>query len=156
MKTSSRNGRNTSRRHCGSWEPVILRQPRYIHNHTASHLQEVLIENVAQVVTRFLSRLFQRRACRPETKELICTRLTPYFSVRHPTRGAIPGPFFKLPTAHRKLILDVLAMMLYDQDVKPGMGEFLGTLERSLTGQDEKGYWNQISQRRVIGSGAGY
>jgi len=113
----------------------------------------VLIENVSQVITRFLSRLFQRRACRPETTKLICTRFTPYFSVTHPTRGTLPGPFFKLPAAHRKLVLDVVATMLCDQDVKAGVGEFLGTLERSLIGQDEKGYWDQISQRRVTGPG---
>ena len=109
--------------------------------------QRALIQAIAQVIARFLSRLFQRRACRPETTKLICTRFTPYFSVTHPTRGALPGPLFKLPTAHRKLVLDVMALMLHDQDVKACAGEFLGTLEGSLTGQDEKGYWNQIQRR---------
>ena len=100
------------------------------------------------MIAKFLSRLFQRKACRSETTKLVCTRFAPYFSITHPTRGTLPGPFFKLPVAHRKLILDVVATVLYDQDVRAGVGEFLGTLEKSLIGQDEEKYWGQISVSR--------
>ena len=45
-------------------------------------------------------------------------------------------------------MLDVVATMLRDQDVRACVDEFLSTVERSLMGQDvEKGYWDQISQR---------
>lgn len=102
---------------------------------------------VTQTISRFLLKLFQRRSCRSETTKLVCARLTPYFSITHPTRGTLPGPFFKLPTAHRRLILDVVVTMLDDRDVRAAAGEFLSTVERSLIGQEEKEYWDQISRR---------
>lgn len=78
----------------------------------------------------------------------MCTRFVPYFTIAHPTRGTLPGPFFKLPGAHRKLILDVVATMLYDQDVRTGAEELSGALERSLIGQDGRQYWDQILMTR--------
>jgi len=44
-------------------------------------------------------------------------------------------------------MLDVVATMLRDQDVRACADDFLSTVERSLIGQDERGYWDQISQR---------
>ena len=106
-----------------------------------------LLRVLQQVTARFLSRLFQRKACRAETTKQVCARFAPYFSVTHPTRGTFPGPFFKLPTGHRRLVLDVVATMLYDQDVVAGAGEFLSVVEKSLAGhKEEKEYWNQISR----------
>lgn len=43
-------------------------------------------------------------------------------------------------------MLDVVATMLCDQEVKACADVFLSTVERSLIGQDEKGYWDQISR----------
>jgi hypothetical protein len=107
----------------------------------------VLTAGVTQVMARFLSKIFQRKACRPETAKLVCARFAPYFSVTHPTRGTIPGPFFKLPTGHRRLVLDVVATMLHDQDVRAAAGEFLSVVEKSLAGhEEENGYWDQISR----------
>lgn len=105
------------------------------------------MEIATQVIARFLLRLFQRKTCRSETTKLVCVRLAPYFSITHPTRGVLPGPFFKLPTAHRRLMLDVVVMMLCDQEVRVCAGEFLSTVERSLMGHEEMGYWDQISRR---------
>ena len=107
----------------------------------------VLTEIVGQVIARFLSRLFQRKSCRPETTELICTRLTPYFTITHPTRGTLPGPFFKLPAAHRRLMLDAVVTMVYDRAVRTAAAEFLSAVEKSLAGQEDKEYWDQISRR---------
>ena len=107
----------------------------------------ILTENVPQVIARFLSKLFQRKACRLETTKFICTRLMPYFSIAHPTRGTLPGPFFKLPTAHRRLMLDVVVTMLYDQNVRAAASEFLTTVERSLAGWEDKEYWDQTFRR---------
>lgn len=44
-------------------------------------------------------------------------------------------------------MLDVIVTMLYDQDVRAGACEFLGTVGRSLVGQEERGYWDQISRK---------
>ena len=43
-------------------------------------------------------------------------------------------------------MLGVVVAMLYDRDVRTGAGEFLATVERCLVGQEEMGYWAQISQ----------
>lgn len=48
-------------------------------------------------------------------------------------------------------MLDVVAMMLCDQDVSRACVDgFLSTVERSLIGQDEKGYWDRISRRLQV------
>ena len=99
-----------------------------------------------QVCARLLSKLFQRKACRSGTTKLVCARFAPYFSVTHPTRGTLAGPFFKLPSGHRRLLLDVVATMLYDQDVKNASGELLSVVENGLSGREEKEYWDQISR----------
>lgn len=101
---------------------------------------------VTQVIARFLSKLFQRKGCRSETRKLVCARFAPYFGITHPTRGTLTGPFFKLPAGHRRLVLDVVATMAYDQDVKAAAGEFLSVVEKSLAGHEEKVYWDQISR----------
>jgi len=44
-------------------------------------------------------------------------------------------------------MLDTVAMILYDREVRVCAGEFLGTVERSLVGREEKGYWDLISRR---------
>jgi pre-rRNA-processing protein IPI1 len=84
-----------------------------------------------------------------ETTKFVCARFTPYFVITHPTKGTVPGPFFKLPSAHRRLILDVVATMLYDQDVRVGASEFLRAVERSLAEQEEKEYWDQVSRNLI-------
>ena len=104
-------------------------------------------KNATQIIARFLLRLFQRRGCRSETTKLICARLTPYFAVVHPTRGTLPGPFFKLPPGHRRLILDVVSAMLRDQDVRASAEGFLSSVEKSLIGHEESGYWDQIFRK---------
>jgi hypothetical protein len=44
-------------------------------------------------------------------------------------------------------MLDVVATMLYDQDVRAAAGEFLSVVEKSLAGHEgEKEYWDQISR----------
>lgn len=103
------------------------------------------MKGVGQVVARFLLQLFQRKGCRPETTKLMCARFAPYFSITHPTRGTLAGPFFKLPAAHRRLVLDVVATMLVHQDVRAAAGEFSSIVVKSLAGHEEKGYWDQIS-----------
>lgn len=105
-----------------------------------------LTEAVAQVVIRFLLKLFQRKACRSETTKFMCARFAPYFTITHPTRGALAGPFFKLPAAHRRLVLDAVATMLCDQEVRAAAAEFLSVVEKSLAGHEERGYWDQISR----------
>jgi len=43
-------------------------------------------------------------------------------------------------------MLDVLATMAVDQDVGEGGGGFLARVDvESLMGEEEKGYWDQIS-----------
>ena len=42
-------------------------------------------------------------------------------------------------------MLDVLATISIDRDVRSGAGEFLTTVG-SLMGQEERGYWDQISR----------
>ncbi len=44
----------------------------------------------------------------------LCSRLVPYFSISHPTRGRRPGPYAKIPANAplRRLVLDCIATMI--------------------------------------------
>ena len=44
-------------------------------------------------------------------------------------------------------MLDVVATMLYDQEVKAAAREFINTVEKSLAGQEDGGYWNRIFRK---------
>ena len=98
-----------------------------------------------QVFARLLYKLFQRKACRSGTTKLVCARFAPYFSITHPRRGTLAGPFFKLPSGHRRLLLDAVATMLYNQGVKNASSE-LCVVEKRLRGREEKEHWDQISR----------
>ncbi|KAF9785526.1 hypothetical protein BJ322DRAFT_1063691 [Thelephora terrestris] len=144
----------TEREYTGSFRSNLSKEVEEKFEEWAKHIPKTLWElgannlDATELIARFLSRLFQRKACRPETTKVICARFTPYFTITHPTRGALPGPFFKLPAAHRRLMLDVAVTMLDDRDVRAAAAEFLSTVEKSLAGQEDKGYWDQISRRR--------
>lgn len=143
----------TEGEYTGSFRSNLSKEVEDKFEEWVKHLPKTLWElgannlDTTETIVRFLLRLFQRKGCRSETTKFICTRLTPYFSVAHPARGTLPGPFFKLPTAHRRLMLDLVGTMMCDRDVRAAAGEFIGTVERSLAGEVEREYWNQISER---------
>ena len=44
-------------------------------------------------------------------------------------------------------MLDAVVTMVYDRAVRTAAAEFLSAVEKSLAGQEDKEYWDQISRR---------
>ncbi|KAJ7597117.1 hypothetical protein C8J56DRAFT_851089 [Mycena floridula] len=71
---------------------------------------------VSEVISRFLLRLLQRKPQRivlPATVDALESRLIPYFTITHPERGRLSGPFAKIGSAGLKsLVLDTIATLV--------------------------------------------
>ncbi|PPQ64424.1 hypothetical protein CVT26_002131 [Gymnopilus dilepis] len=122
------------------------------------HLPQVLWElgstNVpcSQTILRVLLRVLQRRpkTAQAEILASLHSRLIPYFHIDHPHRGAVPGPYKKLPPLSasrvRLLALDVVSTVLAmgrqeGQDFE-GLSRAVGL---AVAGEDEYDYWTHIS-----------
>lgn len=67
----------------------------------------------------------------------------PFFSISHPTRGQLPGPYTKLPISSllRRLALDVVvtvSMILLRETHDDGLAAAVDT---AVVGREEEGYW---------------
>ncbi|KZP31318.1 hypothetical protein FIBSPDRAFT_945334 [Athelia psychrophila] len=119
------------------------------------HLPKVLWElgdknlSTTEAVLRFLLRLLQRKSClvNSETIASLGSRLVPYFTITHPTRGQLPGPYTRLPDGSpiRRLALDVVATILMSSAEAGGLIEAVGV---ATVDTEEVGYWGHL--RTVI------
>ncbi|KAF8973998.1 hypothetical protein BDZ97DRAFT_1647832 [Flammula alnicola] len=106
----------------------------------------------SQVILRTLLRVLQRRpkAAQSEIIASLQSRLVPYFYMDHPSRGALPGPYKKLPVSSvsrvRLLALDVAttAMSLDKNEGKEfeGLSRAVGL---AVAGEEEQDYWLHVS-----------
>jgi pre-rRNA-processing protein IPI1 len=81
----------------------------------------------------------------------LCSRLVPYFTITHPERGTLPGPFTKLgdPSLQR-LALDVAVTIT--SCVPIGCREPLdAAVRQAVEGSAQAVYWSEIA-RDVVGS----
>jgi len=71
--------------------------------------------------------------------ESLESRLMPYFHIKHPTRGAVNGPYTKLPVGHRVrfLALDVIGTL------SPGKN-LAEVVSLALSDGAEKEYWSEL------------
>ncbi|KXN89955.1 hypothetical protein AN958_04959 [Leucoagaricus sp. SymC.cos] len=124
------------------------------------HLPQVLWEigdsdpMTTEVILRFLLRLLQRRSSLvdPETISALTLRLVPYFTVSHPLRGQLPGPYSKISPAQshlRRLCLDTVATLLVcgdhiGADVSEACIGLLKALKTAVAGTVEEEYWTHV------------
>jgi pre-rRNA-processing protein IPI1 len=73
----------------------------------------------------------------------VCSRLIPYFTISHPTRGELPGPYCKLPGECRRLVLDVVATLSSLPNVQTG--DLCAVVEKALSEEDDLKYYAQTS-----------
>ncbi|KAJ7492529.1 hypothetical protein FB451DRAFT_1218647 [Mycena latifolia] len=112
-------------------------------NHLPRCLWELGSTNLAatEIILRFLIILCQRRSRLANAQTLASLRLqiVPYFSITHPVRGQIPGPYSKLPSASpiRRLALDLGALI--------GDSSLSSAVEAAVLGTKEEAYWCNIS-----------
>jgi len=115
----------------------------------------------SEVIMRVLLCLLKRGTCpsgilEPQTLVSLCTRLVPFFTINHPTRGQISGPFAGLPalppssghlTDVRRLALDLAATAICAQTV-PSPERCTDTLgwavEEAVRGTKEQYYWEHV------------
>ncbi|KAF9481355.1 hypothetical protein BDN70DRAFT_876306 [Pholiota conissans] len=119
------------------------------------HLPQVLWElgssNLVgtEVILRFLLRALQRqpRAGESELPVFLNSRLVPYFYMEHPSRGALPGPYKKLPTVSasrlRFLVLDVVGTVLAESAGKDQVN-LSKAVGMAVAGEEEQDYWLHI------------
>ena len=63
--------------------------------------------------------------------------MVPYFTVNHPTRGKLLGPFARLPSAQlRRLAIDVVVTWGSQETDELG-----GAVSEAVSGTGEESYW---------------
>ncbi|KAI6007344.1 hypothetical protein EDD15DRAFT_2396785 [Pisolithus albus] len=104
-----------------------------------------------------LLRLIQRGsfAVRHEHVASLCARLVPFFTITHPSRGQIPGPFRKLATSSPRagrLALDLSATLLAertkgasDDSNSSSYQDFDDAVRAALKGTVEEEYWSHVT-----------
>ncbi|KAL0951086.1 hypothetical protein HGRIS_007824 [Hohenbuehelia grisea] len=119
-----------------------------------SHLPKTLWElgssnlPATEVILRFILRLIQRasRSARPETITPLRAQLVPFFSVVHPTRGRLPGPYAKLPqgSALRRLAIDVAVTIGSAGGDEAGCIAMRDAVTVAVEGTAEESYWATV------------
>ncbi|GJJ09743.1 hypothetical protein Clacol_003967 [Clathrus columnatus] len=70
----------------------------------------------------------------------VMSRLMPYFTVIHPQKGKLPGPFSKLKSSElQKLALDVAKVIFHDQ--KGAAAQFRAAVEHAIMDMKDASYW---------------
>ena len=71
------------------------------------------------------------------------SRLVPYFTITHPTRGQISGPYTRLPAGAsvRRLALDVVATIAMGPSDASGLVEAVGM---ATSETEEAEYWAHL------------
>ncbi|KAJ4486240.1 hypothetical protein J3R30DRAFT_3445394 [Lentinula aciculospora] len=112
--------------------------------------------SASEAIVLFLLRLLQRRSRFMDENTLasLQTRFAPYFYVMHPTRGAIRGPFTKLPKNSLALppglqrrVLDVVILLC----VHGSSGNALrDAVDSALVDMEEYEYWAHLKRNFAV------
>ncbi|KAN0123950.1 hypothetical protein V8E52_002440 [Russula decolorans] len=101
-----------------------------------------------EVILHFLLRLFQRRSTLAHSNvgAQLCARLVPYFTITHPVRGSLPGPFKKLADpALQRLALD--AVVTITTCVPTESREPLqAAVRQAVEGSAQAAYWTEVTR----------
>ncbi|KAI0375373.1 hypothetical protein BV20DRAFT_265919 [Pilatotrama ljubarskyi] len=129
----------------------ILQLPKTLWELGANH------PATTETIVRLLLRLSQRRSplFHAEVYAALRSRLIPYFTITHPTRGKLPGPFAKLPANSplRRLVLDLVATLVSQstRQTNLGEGDLIPGVEEAVRGTSEEAYWAGL-KASVLGS----
>ncbi|KAJ7630987.1 hypothetical protein FB45DRAFT_917132 [Roridomyces roridus] len=114
-------------------------------NHLPKCLWELGSSNLGttEIILRFLIVLCQRRAplANPQTMASLRSQLVPYFSINHPVRGQMSGPYSKLPPSSpvRRLALDAVVSLMGNDSA------LSAAVTTAVEGTTEQSYWCNIS-----------
>ncbi|KAG2118443.1 hypothetical protein DEU56DRAFT_142193 [Suillus clintonianus] len=121
--------------------------------HLPKTLWEIGHQNLAasETIIRSLLRLLQRGSIMIKHEQIIGlqSRLAPFFSITHPLRGRLPGPFTKIPTSSpliRRLAVDLVLTILSlaarsEGEERENLISAVGT---AVSGTLEEPYWQQL------------
>ncbi|PIL31596.1 hypothetical protein GSI_06298 [Ganoderma sinense ZZ0214-1] len=132
--------------HGAKLEEWVLQLPRTLWELGTNHLA------TTETIVRLLLRLAQRRSrlLQPSTFAALRSRLLPYFSITHPTRGKLPGPYAKLPVQSplRRLVLDLVSTIVAQGYRTSNMDDGLEvTVSEAVQGTPEASYWAGVLAR---------
>ncbi|TFK77025.1 hypothetical protein BDN72DRAFT_753619 [Pluteus cervinus] len=99
-----------------------------------------------EVVLRLLLRLHQRNSKRltPPVVASIRSKLVPYFTINHPTRGQLDGPFHKISGSLRRLALDVVCTICREGSSLPESKSLRVAVSQAVAKTGERGYWEHL------------
>lgn len=121
--------------------------------HLPRTLWELGPQNLAasEIIIRSLLHLLHRGSIMIKHEEIIGlqTRLTPFFTITHPVRGRLPGPFTKIPTSSqliRSLAVDLVVTILSVSTRSEGeeRENLMIAVGSAVPGTLEEGYWQQL------------
>ncbi|KAM5530783.1 hypothetical protein V8D89_015524, partial [Ganoderma adspersum] len=121
-------------------EEWILQLPRALWELGSNHLA------TTETIVRLLLRLAQRRSrlLQASTFAALRSRLLPYFTITHPTRGKLPGPYAKLPAQSplRRLVLDLVVTVIAQGYRSTNVDDALeATVSEAVQATPEASYW---------------
>ncbi|KAH7911965.1 hypothetical protein BJ138DRAFT_1005493 [Hygrophoropsis aurantiaca] len=131
------------------------------------HLPKVLWElgsndlAASEMIIQALLRLIQRGSSviQPEHLIALASRLSPFFTISHATRGQLPGPFTKIPLSFghvRRLTLDLCATIISGLPIVDSITEkdegsnLTSAIGISLQGTPEEDYWLHLTTTMAV------
>ncbi|KAJ7209662.1 hypothetical protein GGX14DRAFT_452486 [Mycena pura] len=113
-------------------------------NHLPKCLWELGSTNLSltEIILRFLIAACRCRSplADLQTLGLLRSQMIPFFSIMHPTRGQIPGPYSKLPPVSplRRLVLCLVALIRDDSTLS-------SAVSFAVLGTEDELYWHNVS-----------
>ncbi|KAI0062344.1 hypothetical protein BV25DRAFT_1856310, partial [Artomyces pyxidatus] len=98
---------------------------------------------LTEVTFRFLLRLFQRRSPLglAEVADQLSSRFIPYFTITHPVRGELPGPYTRIDIPElRRLAVDTMVMVSAWISADP-RERLDAAIQKAVRGTDQESYW---------------
>ncbi|KAG6897355.1 hypothetical protein C0992_002281 [Termitomyces sp. T32_za158] len=136
-------------------EPTSAAKVQEWVSHLPQPLWEIGASNLpaSEVITRFLLRVLQQKSQVIHvsgTLKALRSKLVPFFTINHSTRGRVPGPYGKIPVGSplRRLTLDLAATLLPSADASTG-DEMRTAVGLAVVGSEEQEYWAQIQDITV-------
>ncbi|KAG6911904.1 hypothetical protein DXG01_000151 [Tephrocybe rancida] len=107
----------------------------------------------SEIIIRFLVRGLQQKSRAVHTSATMTAlqmKLIPFFTITHPVRGQLHGPYSKIPMTSplRRLALDLVVTLLWAASTDSGDG-LRTAVELAVADTKEREYWEQIQNITV-------
>ncbi|KAG6819451.1 hypothetical protein H0H93_011800, partial [Arthromyces matolae] len=116
-------------------------------SHLPRSLWEIAAGNIStsEIITQFLLRSIRQRLGTAITITDLRSKLVPFFTINHPARGQLPGPYSKIPGTSplKRLTLDLAAWLMVGTD-NGSRHELLTAVDQAVIGTEQSEYWTWV------------